>query len=102
MDEKFEKFGRCMAELKQENIGLRHEVEELRRVNAGLQHDVEELKGENVELRRENAELRRENAGQKHDIKELRGQLEDTTKAVLGVRLLLLLLFSHSCMGVIG
>jgi FtsZ-binding cell division protein ZapB len=95
MDEKFEKFGRCMAELKQENIGLRHEVEELRRVNAGLQHDVEELKGEN-------AKLRRENAGQKHDIKELRGQLEDTTKAVLGVRLLLLLLFSHSCMGVIG
>lgn len=60
---------------------------ELRRENAGLKHDVEELK-------QENAELRRENAGLKHDIKELSDQMDETTRAVLGVRLLLLLLFT--------
>ncbi|KAG2749374.1 hypothetical protein P692DRAFT_20645627, partial [Suillus brevipes Sb2] len=44
MEEIFEKFGRANVEL--------------RRENAGLKHDVEELKGENVELRRENAGLK--------------------------------------------
>ncbi|KAG2737262.1 hypothetical protein P692DRAFT_20957020 [Suillus brevipes Sb2] len=119
-----ERFGSEIADLKQENVGLRHEVKELMRVNAGLQHEVEEqgrviyglkddnaqlkrdnaqLKDDNAQLKDDNAQLKRDNAQLKHDFKELRSQMEETNRAVLGVRPIILLYhFSHSHLGLTG
>jgi chromosome segregation ATPase len=91
-----ERFGSEIAELKQVNAGLQHDVEELRRVNAGLQHDMEEKGRVIYGLKDDNAKL-------KHDFKELRSQMDETNRAVLGVRPIILLYhFSHSRLGLTG
>jgi predicted RNase H-like nuclease (RuvC/YqgF family) len=92
------------------NAGLQHEVEESRRtvkeqgrVIYGLQEDNAQLKDDNTQLKHENAQLKHENAQLKHDFKELSSQMDQTNRAVLGVRPIILLYhFSHSRLGLTG
>ncbi len=80
------KFEAKFAELKQEIIGLKEEIQEVKQEVAGLKEEVQEVKQEIAELKEEVQEVKQEIAELKEEVQDIKYELENVKQNIADLK----------------